>query len=518
MLCLCIIVILTGCQELNIPKIHINLPGKQTSTSVIPTPEPKKGTVEPPQKTPLPELSTIPIPKAEEPIFYPELLTISVSSETKIVSSPSQSHVSLPVKSIKPGDTAQLVASDPDGAWLLLLYQNTLGWIPTIYLGFGSGTLNVSVLYIEPEEACNGYLGSVTSLSKTWESNVSGNIKVQAVSYLPSGSTEDGRWTAVVQETNREVELQVATTNLAQGGQVNLFTVSVDNISEGEHIAFLNTVYSAVPFQASFFTTDCSQVAASGLQGDASDPGMGSTPAPTIRVITIQVISSSGRATAFPYGTPGVQTTPWEACKGTYLSRLQVGDLAYVSYTPPRQNNIRKMPYVTEDKVGELDPGEKVEIIKGPSCSDGYIWWKVTSEKDGLTGWTAEGDIDNYWLIPISTSGNSAEQFIWDYFSYINNKKYEMAWSMLSTNFKETYNSSGFGPYKDWWESVKEVGIISIKTKSQSSNEAVVDVELSFYMRNGKVDTYDLIEYGLVFDYDGNHWLFNNSKLLKGSR
>lgn len=100
--------------------------------------------------------------------------------------------------------------------------------------------------------------------------------------------------------------------------------------------------------------------------------------------------------TPTPIGDEG-----WRACPGTYLSHLQVGDQAYVSFEPPLANRVRSKPYTTADVLGKIEPGEKVEIIKGPSCSNGWVWWKVSSLEQDLVGWTSEGDESDYWLIKI---------------------------------------------------------------------------------------------------------------------
>lgn len=99
--------------------------------------------------------------------------------------------------------------------------------------------------------------------------------------------------------------------------------------------------------------------------------------------------------------TPALQAT-WSPCAGTYPSRLHVGMTAMVSYNPPLANRVRSEPNTTTDNiVGLLQPGEKMEILEGPVCSQGWIWWRVRSLSTGLTGWTAEGDASSYWLEPV---------------------------------------------------------------------------------------------------------------------
>lgn len=391
--CICIFILISGCQDLDLPQIRINLPGKETPTQVISTIEAKKGTPEPPQETASPERSSIPTPKAQGPIFYPDLMSISVSGETNMAPSPSQSHLSLPVAPVKSGMTAQLVASDPNGAWLLVLHQNTLGWIPTIYLGFGSGTLNVSVLYTEPEEPCNGYLGSITSLSQAWVSNISGSIKIQAISYLPSGSSKDGLWTAVVQETNDEIVSQVITTDLEQGGQINLLTISVDNISQGEHIVFYNSMNPEVPFQASFYSSDCSGTIAAVPPGTPGSNSIRPTQVPTIRMITIQVVSTSDQPV-----TPRITGIP--SCPGAPKARLEQNEDAKVC---TKKDNVymRSGPGKNYDWITKLKSQSVLWVLDGPVCSGSAYWWKVRDRSDTV-GWMMEGGDKNdpYYLCP----------------------------------------------------------------------------------------------------------------------
>jgi hypothetical protein len=104
-----------------------------------------------------------------------------------------------------------------------------------------------------------------------------------------------------------------------------------------------------------------------------------------------EVNSGNGKPTPLP----GTFT-----CSGAPETRLEVGDTASVSLVPPDPNIVREGPGKDEDKIGKIQPGERVTILEGPECADHLVWWKVKSLKTGLTGWTAEGDMKNYWLVP----------------------------------------------------------------------------------------------------------------------
>ena len=72
---------------------------------------------------------------------------------------------------------------------------------------------------------------------------------------------------------------------------------------------------------------------------------------------------------------------------------------AQVSQNPPTSNNVRKKPDTSAELVGTIGPGTVVTILDGPACGGKYVWWNI-STKDGITGWTAEGDANDDWLIP----------------------------------------------------------------------------------------------------------------------
>ncbi|MHB8135529.1 MAG: SH3 domain-containing protein [Anaerolineaceae bacterium] len=91
----------------------------------------------------------------------------------------------------------------------------------------------------------------------------------------------------------------------------------------------------------------------------------------------------------------------WQACEDVdYPSHLHPGMQASVALDPPLPNRVREDPSTNAKILGYVDPGGKVEILEGPSCQEGWIWWRVKEISTDLTGWTAEGNKDGYWLIP----------------------------------------------------------------------------------------------------------------------
>ncbi len=109
--------------------------------------------------------------------------------------------------------------------------------------------------------------------------------------------------------------------------------------------------------------------------------------------------------TPAPYPTP----TPQIYC-ASFPSHLHTGMVAYVSPFPPQSNNVRTGPGKQYSIIGLIDPNELVYVAEGPVCADHFTWWRVTSYRDGLTGWTVEGDANAYWLLPCTPDQCGVEQ------------------------------------------------------------------------------------------------------------
>lgn len=119
---------------------------------------------------------------------------------------------------------------------------------------------------------------------------------------------------------------------------------------------------------------------------------------PTIHQVTATIETGSQvQPTVVPSPTPRVVI--WQPCPNSPTSRLKVGDLAYVNKEPPLANRIREEPNREAETIGYIGPGASMEIIEGPACEEGWVWWKIRNAN--VEGWTAEGDQETYWLVPL---------------------------------------------------------------------------------------------------------------------
>ncbi|MCL4876168.1 MAG: SH3 domain-containing protein [Anaerolineae bacterium] len=89
------------------------------------------------------------------------------------------------------------------------------------------------------------------------------------------------------------------------------------------------------------------------------------------------------------------------ACGNGQPWQFSVGMQGHINPYPPSDtpNNLRATP--GGDIVAQVYPGEIFTIVAGPECtpSTGTSWWYVATD-DGREGWTAQGNAEEYWIIP----------------------------------------------------------------------------------------------------------------------
>ncbi len=84
-------------------------------------------------------------------------------------------------------------------------------------------------------------------------------------------------------------------------------------------------------------------------------------------------------------------------CSETLPSRLMIGERGRV--LPGPSNNVRAQPTTQSPILGQIPGGGFFLIMDGPVCAEGMAWWQVRYGK--LSGWTAEGAAETYWLEPL---------------------------------------------------------------------------------------------------------------------
>jgi len=139
-----------------------------------------------------------------------------------------------------------------------------------------------------------------------------------------------------------------------------------------------------------------------------------SSPSPTVSLAT-QIVTEVIPPTSTPTSIPStLVSTPTSIATATFdpfsegiyypikdcvASRLHVGDRAVVTIGGG-PNAIRYGSDLHNDTImGYAQEGERMLIVDGPWCSYGWLVWMVQTDS-GLTGFTPEGDGNEYWLLP----------------------------------------------------------------------------------------------------------------------
>ncbi|NEN95506.1 MAG: SH3 domain-containing protein [Moorea sp. SIO3I7] len=109
----------------------------------------------------------------------------------------------------------------------------------------------------------------------------------------------------------------------------------------------------------------------------------------------------------------------------------------------------------------------------------------------------------------------SSSQAVRDYYLMLNRREYSKTWGLLSPGFKRKHSKNSFYEYKTWWNKVDRIVIGQRKQVSQGENQAVVEISLTYHLKDGRTrEDYNKIFY-LVFKENTNSWILDD--LLKGS-
>lgn len=143
-------------------------------------------------------------------------------------------------------------------------------------------------------------------------------------------------------------------------------------------------------------------------------PSLTFTPSktPTLTPTLTPVDTSTPTATYTPSNTPTPSDTPTPtgtpapiSCPGTRNSRLYAGMTGYL-IPFGIENRVRDQPALGGQQVGLIELGGIFEVLEGPVCQDGYIWYEV--DYNGLIGWTVEGDREDYWVAELKPTATPA--------------------------------------------------------------------------------------------------------------
>lgn len=93
---------------------------------------------------------------------------------------------------------------------------------------------------------------------------------------------------------------------------------------------------------------------------------------------------------------------------------------------------------------------------------------------------------------------SSPEQVVIQYYHSISLGDYDIAWAMLTGNFKKTMGFQDYASYKTFWQQYKEVQTSSVRLIKQTNTTAVVRCELVYIFLTGTKSKQFTMDFYLV--------------------
>ena len=105
----------------------------------------------------------------------------------------------------------------------------------------------------------------------------------------------------------------------------------------------------------------------------------------------------------------------------------------------------------------------------------------------------------------------SAEESLKNYYKNINNRNYQAAWRMLSSQSRNDSkrHPEGYKSYTDWWTQVDNVKLISTDTIENNFQASIIESKLNYRLKSGRIFEQKLVFYWL-WNIDSNQWLLDD--------
>jgi len=191
-----------------------------------------------------------------------QLPEIEVASQITLIASPSHPTAYLPTSPIVPGDKVQLIGMDTNAAWLLVLHDKQIGWMPSFYSRTNIGSLTPALVIAPLPDKCTNYLGMIQKVEEEWTSKTGGSTIVYGAIYRPQAANAFEDASLVVQidgKGSTVVGGDYLHTRLTTSSSIVLFAFSIEDLPRASAVTLrlVNPGTEPVFFEAAFFGNDC---------------------------------------------------------------------------------------------------------------------------------------------------------------------------------------------------------------------------------------------------------------------
>lgn len=201
------------------------------------------------------------IMSVDESLPYDRLPEITVATPFNLVASPSHPTAYLSSDKILAGEKVRIIGTDKNAAWLLVLHDNLLGWMPTFFSATNIATLTPAVVVEPLSDKCTKYFGATFQPTEAWVSTINGSALVLGTIYRPQAEKQFDSASLAVEIGGPGAATAADYIHLSLTGSsaVIFFAFSVDELQSGSQIRFRLTSPSNEPlfFETAFFSDDC---------------------------------------------------------------------------------------------------------------------------------------------------------------------------------------------------------------------------------------------------------------------
>ncbi|MCE7981589.1 MAG: hypothetical protein DYG89_10375 [Caldilinea sp. CFX5] len=237
---------------------------------------------------------------------YEQLPEITIATEVTLIASPSQPTSELPFEPIPAGATAQVIGTDQDAAWLLVLYNDQVGWLPTVFSRTNVATLQSAMTFEPLTSDCAKYIDATVDLAQEWTSTTEGSLLVLGSLYRPQSATDftDASLSIAIEGSGTVVDADYLHTPLTPTSAIVFFVYKIDDLQKGDLLRFqvANPTNEPLAFQATYFSASC-------------QPDLKKLPIGTVK--TISPASTAPQAEAVQQTAPAAESPV--IVHGTYI-------------------------------------------------------------------------------------------------------------------------------------------------------------------------------------------------------
>jgi hypothetical protein len=98
----------------------------------------------------------------------------------------------------------------------------------------------------------------------------------------------------------------------------------------------------------------------------------------------------------------------------------------------------------------------------------------------------------------------------WYFNSVWADRNYQYLWDNCQTTSFQNHSSNGnYSEFVKWWNSVRQVDVLSVEVLNNDGRYATIRVTLTFHLANGRTLSDQTFEYDLTYNNQNGLWMFD---------